>query len=171
MTIEWKEITPDYIVSSDGQIGSRKRGGLKMLRPSLVSNGYLRIKIFTDTGNRTFGVHHLVAAAFVGPQPSPRHEVNHKNGIKTDNRDSNLEWVTRSGNQRHRFDVLGKPNTRGEKFWDAKLTETAVREIRAAMSAGEARPSIAKRYGVSVSTIHGIAYGKNWAWLDAGAKA
>ena len=45
-------------------------------------------------------MHRIVAHAFLGV-PAPGAEVNHLNGVKTDNRAANLEWVTSKGNKSH----------------------------------------------------------------------
>ena len=50
------------------------------------AKGYLRVMLTAPGVHRTSVVHRLVLLAFVGPQPSPIHECNHKNGIKSDNR-------------------------------------------------------------------------------------
>lgn len=165
MNVEWKEINPDYIVSSDGRVGSRKRGGLSILKPRPVGEGYFGVSISTGGVKRNRYIHRLVAEAFLGPRPTPKHEVNHKNGVRSDNRDNNLEWVTRSENQRHRFDVLKHGQTRGENHCLAKLTEANVREIRTLVASGDSQKTIAAAYGVSTASVWQIKRGKSWAWL------
>lgn len=165
MNIEWKEINPDYIVSSDGQVGSRKRGGLRMLRTCLNHKGYPMVAIHFGGGVRLRSIHSLVAEAFLGPKPSPLHQVNHKNGVKVDNRDANLEWMTRSENVRHGLDVLGNKRARGEKAGHRALTEDQVREARSRAKRGESHGAIAASMGVQRSCISKIARNETWAWL------
>lgn len=166
MTIEWKEINPDYIISSDGQVGKRQKNGkLKMMKPRTGGRGYHIVTIFSDNIRVTRYIHRLVAFAFLPPQPTPKHEVNHRNGVRTDNRDTNLEWVTRSGNLRHRFDILKHGNLRGEAQVHAKLTEAQVREIRARCATGETHDKISADYRVSSRAVGYIAQGQTWAWL------
>lgn len=166
MSIEWKEINPSYIVSSDGRVGSRKSGRLRMLNPSLTNSGYFVVSLWEGGSHTTGLVHCLVAEAFLGPRPTPEHQPNHKNGIKTDNRDSNLEWVTPSQNTHHAYGILGHKAARGAATYRAKLTEKKVREIRARWSAGETARSIALGSGVGERAIHKAATGKTWGWLS-----
>ncbi len=110
---------PFYEVSDDGQVrsvarevltGSRwggrrpKRWQSRVLRSWAAGAGYQVVSL--GAARRRY-VHHLVAEAFC-LRPSPQHEVNHRNGDKTDNRASNLEWVTRRENQLHATHVLHK---------------------------------------------------------------
>lgn len=53
-------------------------------------------------------VHRLVGMAFLS---NPKETINHKNGVKNDNRVENLEWATRSENIKHSFDVLGRKSS------------------------------------------------------------
>jgi hypothetical protein len=69
--------------------------------------GYLICGLNNECTHKNIKVHRLVAIAFI-PNPENKSEVNHKKGIKTDNRDTELEWVNRLENQRHSWDNLNR---------------------------------------------------------------
>lgn len=113
---EWRDIpgyNGIYQVSSLGRIrsyanfGHRKRKSPIIKKQSLSKFGYLRISLKKHQKAKIFFVHVLVAQAFI-PNPENKPQVNHKSGVKTDNRVENLEWVTMSENIRHRIDALGQ---------------------------------------------------------------
>lgn len=136
-----------------------------MLRPTRGSNGYLTVSLFWDNVKHTRTVHKLVALAFLGTPPTPAHELNHLDGVRTNNRADNLAWVTSSENNRHRYDVLGTRAPRGVDHWRAKLTEDGVRDIRARAAAGESQQSIARRHGIAQQSVSDIIRGLYWGWL------
>lgn len=166
-TEEWREIPgTGYFVSSEGRVASNKRSPWRILVGGFAK-GYRKIDMLKNGVQHSVTVHSLVAEAFIGPRPSPKHQVNHKNGVKTDNRAINFEYVTCKENIRHSLDVLGKKRAHGEKIGSAKITEAEVREIRVRRARGETLASIAADYGVCIMTISHIATRKTWAWLDA----
>lgn len=96
---EWKTIpgyNGIYQVSSDGRV---KNAYGHFLKAETTRNGYKRV-VFYD--RKKFSVHRLVALTFI-PNPENKEVVNHKNGIKTDNRVENLEWNTWSENEKHAY--------------------------------------------------------------------
>tara|TARA_R110000851_G_scaffold316339_1_gene479369 strand:- start:42 stop:512 length:471 start_codon:yes stop_codon:yes gene_type:complete len=91
-----------YKVSDIGSVYSVKHDS--MLLPS-INTGYLRIHIKNDIERLNIYVHRLIAETFI-PNPVNKSQVNHINGIKTDNRAVNLEWCTPSENIIHSYHVL-----------------------------------------------------------------
>lgn len=92
-----------YEVCVNGEIYSvSKRGKRRKLKPYYAGSGYMVVMI----NQSKVYVHRLVASLFI-PNPEDKPQVNHIDGDKTNNRADNLEWVTQSENQKHRYSVLG----------------------------------------------------------------
>ena len=92
-----------YEVSNLGRVRNAHTGQIMKFR--LNRCGYLTLDLYYKGERKYKLVHRLVATAFV-PGWREGLEVNHKNGVKTDNRAENLEWVTQSENMRHRCNAL-----------------------------------------------------------------
>jgi hypothetical protein len=102
----WKEIEgfEKYMVSDHGNIMSlnyNKTGLRRLLKGSHQLNGYCRVDLRNEDKKRhSLLVHRVVAQAFI-QNPEGKPEVNHKDGIKTNNSVDNLEFVTAKENQQH----------------------------------------------------------------------
>ena len=95
-----------YGINSNGEIFSVRK--LKILNPSDNGLGYHQVYITKYYGGgRWYKVHRLVAMQFI-PNPFELTDVNHKDGIKNNNRVENLEWVSHSDNILHSYRVLGR---------------------------------------------------------------
>jgi DNA-binding XRE family transcriptional regulator len=159
-----------YEVSNLGQVkclerfvngkGKGKKLVLEQIINPQIDKGYFRVNLYKNGKLKRIAVHRLVAIAFI-PNQEEKPQVNHINGIKTDNRLENLEWVTLSENMIHAY----KENLlvrKGEKHTQNKLSVSNVIEIRNLLSQGVKQDEIAKKYGVIRQTISCIKIGKSW---------
>jgi hypothetical protein len=107
ITYDYKDL---YQVSNQGRIKRLSRtiyldNGKydieeKVLKPSTTKKGYFRIGLRKDNKTKFFKVHRIVANVFI-PNSENKPQINHINGVKTDNRTENLEWCTCKENVQH----------------------------------------------------------------------
>lgn len=93
-----------YAVTEDGKVWSHRRG--IWLKITTDRKGYLQVGLTKNKKQYCHWVARLVAKTYL-PTVDGKPLVNHKNGIKTDNRVDNLEWASHLDNIRHSRDVLG----------------------------------------------------------------
>lgn len=114
---------PNYQISN---LGNVKNSQGKILKPELTKKGYLQIKLFNGSTRKGIRVHRLVAQYFI-PNPCNLPHVNHRNGIKTDNKVCNLEWVTPSENNEHAIKTGLRPALSEEQ---RKINSERLKKIR-----------------------------------------
>lgn len=168
----------NYGVSADGRVWrltraasgpARSRALPWALRQHAHKDGYLCVILFRGDGSRNRRmVATLVLEAFTGPRPSG-FVAAHNNGVCTDNRAVNLRWTTQAGNIADK--IRHGTQCRGERMPFAKLTDSAVREIRGLPKVRKLRNGtlveLSERFGVSTAAIRAVRRGKTWRHVDA----
>lgn len=107
-------------------------------------------------------VHVLVLEAFVSPRPSGMDGC-HIDGNPENNALPNLRWATHKDNMKDM--VLHGRSNRGERNWNARLTEAQARDIKQHLGMGMKRRAVAERLGFDFTLVDGIARERAWAWL------
>jgi transposase len=170
MSEEWRPVAGFegyYSVSNLGNVrrdapGPKTWPG-RLLNQIPTQHGYFSVGLSRPgVKQRPLMVHRLVCTAFFGPAPTPKHEPNHKNGIKTDNRVENLEWATRQQNMQHAYDTGLHGFYKGSQASAAKLNEEQVAEILQLIAARAYHKDIAKRFGISMKMVSEIALRNHW---------
>lgn len=121
-----------YYVTDTGDVYSRNyRGTGRFKKLSLKkASGYFVVELPKKDNKRVIKlVHRLVAEAFI-PNYENKSQVNHINGIKTDNRADNLEWATASENQKHSYRCLGNTCVWKNKLGKNNKTSKIVQQIQ-----------------------------------------
>lgn len=160
-----------YEVSNLGRVKSLKKDrynyrGTWIQREKILKDancgGYRIVSLTKNLTHKSRRVHILVAESFIYNKRGLK-EINHKNGIKTDNNVENLEWCTRSENCIHSY-AMGLSNSTGNKAHNRILSYKQVLEIRDKfIPFVYKRKQLAQEYNVSEATIKAILSRKIWS--------
>jgi hypothetical protein len=137
----------------------------RVLKAAIGPSGYPLVSFTAPGRKREYHfVHALVARAFIGPRPDGL-DVCHGNGVRSDNRLENLRYDTRQANamDRHAHGTIVRRF--GEACHVAKLTDDAVRFIRANRTAMSMR-ALARKFGVAHRTIGAVIRGESWPHIQ-----
>lgn len=180
VTMEWRVCPrfPDYEVSECGDIrrttATDNRPVGYRLSGFINPGGYLTYAITPRgaTHNSSVTAYRLVAEAFLGPPPSPKHEVAHNNGSRVSSNYRHLRWATRKEN--HADMQIHKTAVKGGRNGRALLTDEqafeARREYRKLKNAGFGNyyggiKKLQEKYGLGRTALSMLGKGQTWKHL------
>jgi hypothetical protein len=171
------DVTDAYRITKDGRVFSfttnwRGHGEREMIQAP-NADGYPSVRLTIRGRRRHISVHRLVALVHLPPRPSPRHEIRHLDGDKTNRHADNLAWGTVSENalDRQRHGTERAPanaaktidRRKGELAGSAKLTNAQAAAIRKRFNSGEPAAHIARDYPtVTYWAVNHAARGKTF---------
>lgn len=163
-----------YKISNYGEIKSLNYGRTKrekIMSPNKDTDGYLLISLSKEGSVKKHKIHQLVLIHFVGRKPFSEAVCRHLNGEPGDNAYFNLQWSTKSDNQKDRVrhgtisTNLQTRDQRGSKNNMVRLICADIPEIRKLSLEGMSDLDISKIYNVSKGCIYGITHNINWKYI------
>lgn len=167
-----------YEVSSLGELrrsAPGKRTWIGKIIKKGIAKGYYKVDLYGhDKKHHTHNLHRLLALTFLGPPPTPLHTVNHKDGIKLNNRIDNLEWATKSEQMIHayqnglsipKYKKKGDGNQYRNILYGSNLGIDNISYIRNNRGLIPQKV-LAQKYNTSITTICSIQRCKSWEYLD-----
>jgi len=114
----------NYLITENGLVFNTKLN--KYLKIQTNRYGYKVVQLYKNGIPKKFSIHRLIAIQYI-KNPYNKLEVNHINGIKSDNRLENLEWVTKSENGLHSYKMgLSNISELNKKMVRAKVTKVVL---------------------------------------------
>lgn len=149
---DFKEVEgyPGYYISRAGKLYSNYAG--KFLSGYVGPNGYL---YYTFRDKHREYAHRLVAKAFI-PNPENKPEVNHKDFVRLNNYEDNLEWSTIGENLTHAHTKSGRKPVKSYRHPNTKLSDQDILRI---FFENGSYVALAAKYGTSQLTVKNIKTG------------
>lgn len=166
----WYQVSPDGRVKSMARsTPTRNRWGPctynqpeKEIFGRIDRDGYRKLTLCVEGKISRKFAHTLVALTYIGPRPSPEHQVAHWDGDRLNNQFTNLRWATAAENSQDKVRHGSTSNQFGERHSQNKLTEDMVREIRATPYYRGFDREYAKKFGVKEQAIGKVRRGERW---------
>ena len=172
MQEEWANINGYeglYLISNIGKVLSLTTKKIRIT--NLNKRGYEQVSLCRDGKIQTHRIHRLVAIAFI-PNPERKEQVNHIDGVKTNNCVTNLEWNTNQENKIHAVKnglttkKYSLPSIQGSKHGRSKLNEKDVLIIRElSLNDNFSNSKLGKMFNVSSVLISLIVQRKRWTHI------
>lgn len=157
-----KNFENTYEISNLGRVRNKKTN--LFLKSSYNKKGYQYVYlVYSRTGRVKWYIHRLVAFHFIS-NPLNKPQVNHIDGIVTNNVVTNLEWVTNEENQKHA--ILNNLHYQGAKHKDSKFTEQSIQLLPKLVEVGFSISQLNKLTGVAKINIEKVISGKTWRALN-----
>jgi hypothetical protein len=165
--VEWRLVPgwPEYQISEHGDLRRARKGrgtgGGRLLKPwRNKKSGYLQISLWRGNCGYRTTVHRLVALAFLGAPPSPRHLVAHNDGSRDNNYWRNLRWATQRENVADT--IRHGTHNRGSRNGQAKIDEICVVAIRKMAEMKIPQRVAADGFGICHQTVSDIVNRRRW---------
>lgn len=163
--IQKLSFTEEYGITREGHVYSFKTGKPFKLTPAL-SHGYPVVSLHINKIRQYWPVHRLIATEFIEIIPNKTF-VNHKDGDKTNNNVSNLEWCTNSENGKHAH-LTGLCDVVGENNPLSKHSDDQIHEVCDLLEKGYKNDKIHKLTGTGIGVISAIRCGNLWKHISKG---
>jgi len=160
-----------YMVSNLGRVASFYTrndhiGKMKKILKQKLQT-YYKVTICKFGVKKDMLVHRMVATVFCENNiKSKYNQVNHIDGIKTNNRADNLEWCTSKMNRQHAYRTGLQVGLKGEKAVAAKLSDFNVSRIKLLLSRGVSCRKLTEVFGCKINNIYAIKNGYSWRSVD-----
>lgn len=151
-----------YFVSRSGKICNEY---FHILKPGTTMKGYQKIGVFIGNKSKPVTIHKIVAWTYHRDQWRPGYDVDHLNGIKTDNRADNLEWVSRKTNIRRAYATGLKHGIGGESSPSTRYSDELVIDAFEFIKSGHTIVKAANKTGIPLSMLYILVRGDSRKYL------